>query len=159
MKAWNVRSSQFSDDATDECWENEITRLDQSVNVGNEVVQCIPIPDNCIESLLGITLVAENGGALAGVIIAIVIVLIALYFVASTQDEISGSILNIVKEPNTSQIIFRFVQWFLSLLTFSLWSSSENSDCCSGGQFLVAMGVRSFCIHSSKANHSLHTHT
>ena len=78
---------------------------------------------------------------MAGVIIAIVIVLIALYFVSSTQDEISGSILNVVKEPNMSQLIFRFCQWFLALLTFSLWSSSENSDCCSGGNFLVAMGV------------------
>ena len=49
---------------TDECWENEITRLDQAVSVGNTLEQCTPIPDNCIESLLGITLVSENGGAL-----------------------------------------------------------------------------------------------
>ena len=145
LKAWNVRSSQFSDDENDECWENEITRLDQPVSVGNTLEQCTPIPSNCIERLLGITLVSENGGALAGVIIAILIVLIALYFVSSTQDGISGSILNVVKEPNMSQLIFRFCQWFLALLTFSLWSSSENSDCCSGGNFLVAMGV---CITS-----------
>jgi len=141
LKVWNVRSSQWSSDPADEPWKNEITRLDQSVAVGDSLVQCTPIPDNCIESLLGLSFVEENGGALAGILIAIIIFLIALYFLSSTQDGMSRGILDVVKEPTLSHILFRFFQWFLALLTFSLWSSSENSDCCSGGNFLLAMGV------------------
>lgn len=103
-------------------------------------MQCTPIPQNCISRLLGISVFEENAGALAGVIIAIIFFLAALYFV-STKDELAGSILDVVKEPNLYQFLFRFVQWFLALLTFSLYASSENSDCCDGGKFLLACGI------------------
>ena len=93
-------------------------------------------------------------------IIAILIVLIALYFVSSTQDGISGSILNVVKEPNMSQFIFRFFNGFSHCLHLRCGLPVRTVIAV-----LVVISCRDGCtfflytFEQSFRYHSLHTHT
>eukprot|EP00939_MAST-03C_sp_MAST-3C-sp1_P002536 g2536.t1 len=147
LKAWNVRTSQFSTDASDEPWRNEMTRVDYSVSVGSALVQCTPIPANCLAALSGSDIVDANPGALAGIIICVLVIVVVLFFMASNRPSVFATLKAFFYGVNsTPHMVVRGVECFLALCAFALWSESDganSSDCdCKGpGDFLVAMGV------------------
>lgn len=146
LKVWNVRVSQWEDGiAANAPWENEITRVDRNVDVGDSVVTCTPIPDDCLEALgLATGVTGTDGGALAGAIVCFMVVLV-LVFVCTSYPSLASYVETHTKGlKSVVHAAVRFLECFLSLVAFASWSSSEGlntCDCDEGGNFLIAMGV------------------
>jgi len=147
LKAWNVRSTQWSDNVADEPWTNELTRVDYTVSVGDAVVQCTPIPSQCLAALAGtFTDVEENPGALAGIIICFIVLVVVLYFVA-TNERVSSAMLSFfVGSDKVAHLLTRVLECFLALCTFALWASDDETgadgcNCESEGALLISAGV------------------
>lgn len=146
LKVWNVRVSQWEDGDVDaEPWRNELTRVDRTVAVGDSLVTCTPIPDDCLNALgLGTPVAGTDGGALAGAILCFMVFLVLVFLIVAYPSLARAVETHTKGTESAVHGVVRFLECFLALVSFAAWSSSEGlntCDCDKGGDFLIAVGV------------------
>ena len=151
IKIWNVRASDWSDNVDDTPWTNEMTRVDQPITPGDALVQCTPVPEElgCETSSSNTTpasATSPNKGALAGAIIALLVVTAAAAAMAFEVEAVSmaagKAVASFIEQPAMHAVVCG-CESSLALFAFAFWASEDTGPCgCDGtSDFFLAAGV------------------